>query len=74
MHKSAKEYHNLGGYKPWRDKYNYGSRWHVEGKFSAIKRCFGENIRTTKNFLNEAKRKIIDYENIKNYAKNHLNY
>lgn len=71
MHTAAREYHELGGYKPWRDKYDYGKRWHVEGKISSTKRCNGECVRmlNQKNFLKEAKRKFIDYERMKNYAR-----
>jgi hypothetical protein len=74
MHRAAKEYHELGGYKPWRDKYGYGYRWHVEGKISSTKRCNGECVRMTKekNFLNEAKRKFIDYERMRKYAQKRI--
>jgi hypothetical protein len=76
MHTAARKVKELGGYKPWRDKYKYGERWHVEGKISSTKRCFGECARMIqeKNFLNEAKNKFINYERMKNYAKININY
>lgn len=74
MHTAAREYHKLGGYKPWRDKYGYGFRWHVEGKISSTKRANGECVRMIKqtNFLKEAKRKFIDYERMRKYAQKRI--
>lgn len=71
MHKAVREMNDLGGYEAWRDKYEYGKRWHVEGYISANKRCFGECVRTHKisNCLLEAKRRFIDFERMKTYAK-----
>lgn len=42
-----------------------------EGKFSSVKRKFGETIRATKlrNMLREAKRKFLVYETMRQYAK-----
>jgi hypothetical protein len=75
MHKAAREVKDLGGYKPWRDKYRYGKRWHVEGKISSTKRCNGECVRMIKeqNFLNEAKMKFINYERMRKYAQMKVN-
>jgi hypothetical protein len=74
MHRSVREFQKLGGYKGWRDKYEYGKRWHVEGKISSTKRCNGESVRmiNQKNFLNEAKRKFIDYERMTKYAQKRI--
>jgi hypothetical protein len=49
------------GYKKWAKDKKYGMRWiGTEGMFSAVKRKFGENVRSTKveNMLKEAKRKF----------------
>lgn len=35
------------GYEGWRDKYEYGKRWAVEGVYSTFKRIFGETSRAT---------------------------
>jgi hypothetical protein len=35
------------GYEGWRDKYEYGKRWIVEGVYSTFKRIFGETMRAT---------------------------
>lgn len=76
MHTAAREIKELGGYKPWRDKYKYGDRWHVEGKISSTKRCNGECVRmiNEKNFLKEAKMKFINYERMRNYAREKVSY
>lgn len=60
------------GYKKWARKKKYGQRWTgTEGIFSAVKRKFGEDIRSTKlvNILLEAKRKFWAYDLIQQYAK-----
>lgn len=59
------------GYKKWAKKREYGQRWTgTEGLFSAVKRKFGECVRSTKpeNMLLEVKRKFWAYELVKNYA------
>lgn len=43
--KCVRERQKLGGYKGWRDKYEYGKRWLSESVFSAVKRIFGETVR-----------------------------
>lgn len=70
MHRAVRELIALGGYNAWRDKYEYGERWHVEGKISSTKRCNGETVRmiNEKNFLKEAKMKFINYERMRIYA------
>jgi len=70
MHKAVREFNALGGYGAWKDKYEYGKRWHVEGKISSTKRCNGECTRmiNEQNVLKEAKRKFIDYERMRKYA------
>jgi len=52
------------GYKTWAEEKEYGMRWATEGKFSSVKRKFGEYVRSTnkKNMLKEAERKFILYE------------
>jgi len=52
------------GYKEWAKQKDYGMRWATEGKFSCVKRKFGEYVRSTKkkNMIEEAKRKFVLYE------------
>jgi len=71
MHTAVREFYELGGYKPWRDKYEYGERWNIEGYNSSTKRTFGEVCRMHKkeNCLKEAKFKFINNERMKKYAK-----
>lgn len=60
------------GYKEWAKEKEYGMRWvGTEGIFSAVKRKFGENVRSRKveNMLKEAKRKFWAYDVIKEYRK-----
>ncbi|MCX6693669.1 MAG: IS5/IS1182 family transposase, partial [Methanomicrobiales archaeon] len=33
--------------KPWSKEVGYGKRWAVEGVFSAVKRIFGESVKST---------------------------
>lgn len=58
------------GYKEWAKQKEYGMRWATEGKFSCVKRKFGEYVRSTKkkNMLEEARRKFILYERMMAYA------
>ena len=60
------------GYTDWAREKEYGKRWlGTEVIISAVKRKFGEKIKSTKteNMLKEAKRKFWAYETIKKYAK-----
>lgn len=60
------------GYKQWAKEKRYGMRWvGTEGIFSAVKRKFGEKVRSRKveNMLKEAKRKFWTYDLIKEYGK-----
>ena len=52
------------GYETWAKEKNYGMRWATEGKFSCVKRKFGEYVRSTKkyNMIEEARRKFVLYE------------
>lgn len=52
------------GYKEWAKQKEYGMRWATEGKFSCVKRKFGEYVRSTKkkNMILEARRKFVLYE------------
>lgn len=76
MHSAVREMIKLGGYEPWRDKFQYGHRWNIEGYFSSAKRLFGETVRrhNEDNCFKEAKMKIINYERIKKYAHNKIFY
>lgn len=70
MHSAVREMETLGGYTPWRDEYEYGHRWNIEGYNSSTKRTFGETLRmhNVENCLNEAKMKFINNERMKKYA------
>lgn len=60
------------GYEKWAEEKEYGKRWlGTEGIISAVKRYFGERVRSKKeeNMLKEAKRKFWAYETIRQYAK-----
>jgi hypothetical protein len=60
------------GYKDWARDKQYGKRWlGTEVKFSAVKRKFGEKVRSKKreNKLKEVKRRFWAYETIRLYAK-----
>ena len=66
------EEHNSLGYKDWAKKKEYGMRWvGTEGIFSAVKRKFGECIRSKKieNMLKEAKMKFWAYDLIQKAGK-----
>lgn len=71
MHSAVRELESLGGYHPWRDKYQYGHRWNIEGYNSSTKRCFGEVCKMHKkeNCFKEAKNKFINNERMIKYAK-----
>ncbi|MEK6714849.1 MAG: IS5 family transposase [Candidatus Omnitrophota bacterium] len=60
------------GYEQWAKEKEYGKRWlGTEGIISAVKRCFGERVRSKKeeNMIKEAKRKFWAYEKMRKYAK-----
>lgn len=71
MHSAVREMESLGRYTPWRDAYDYGHRWNIEGYNSSTKRTFGECLRMHKkeNCLKEAKMKFINNERMKKYSK-----
>jgi len=58
------------GYKEWAKEKEYGMRWGTEGKFSSVKRKFGEYVRSTEknNMIEEARRKFVLYERMMTYA------
>lgn len=58
------------GYEKWAEEKNYGMRWATEGKFSSVKRKFGEFVRSTNkiNMINEARRKFVLYERMMAYV------
>ena len=61
------------GYKKWANDREYGMRWPgTEGIFSAVKRKFGERVRSKKkeNMCLEAERRFWAYDCIAQYAKN----
>jgi hypothetical protein len=57
-------------WKKWTRKKGYGTRWNVEGHFSAVKRVFGEKTRakTPQNQCLEVERRFWAYETMKEYA------
>ena len=58
------------GYKDWAEEKEYGMRWATEGKFSSVKRKFGEYVRSTNknNMIEEVRRKFVLYERMMFYA------
>jgi len=58
------------GYEKWAKEKEYGMRWATEGKFSSVKRKFGEYVRATEknNMIEEARRKFVLYERMMSYA------
>ncbi len=68
--KCVRERKELGGYKGWRDKYDYGKRWLAENVFSAVKRIFGETVRANSiaGMFREAKMKFMCYNILLNYV------
>ncbi len=68
--KCVREKKELGGYKGWRDKYEYGKRWISESVFSAVKRIFGETVRaaSTAGMFREAKMKFMCYNILLNFV------
>jgi hypothetical protein len=63
------------GYKKWAKKRKYGMRWPpTEGIFSAVKRIFGDRVRSKKieNMCLEAERRFWAYQVMKRYAENKL--
>lgn len=64
------EYKRLG-YKEWAKQKHYGRRWTgTEGIFSAVKRMFGERVRSKKveNMFKEAHRRFWCYQILKSYG------
>lgn len=60
------------GYEKWAKNRNYGMRWPgTEGIFSAVKRKFGERVKSKKkeNMCLEAERRFWAYDCIAQYAK-----
>ena len=74
MRSRVREMRELGGYDPWRDRYEYGHRWNIEGYNSSTKRTFGECLRMHKkeNCFNEAKMKFINNERMVKYARKRM--
>ncbi len=74
MHSAVREMKEIGGYQTWRDIYQYGHRWNIEGTNSSTKRCFGEVCRmhNKENCFKEAKHKFINNEKMVKYARMHM--
>lgn len=68
--KCVREKKELGGYKGWRDKYDYGKRWIAESVFSAVKSIFGETVRAVSivGMFREAKMKFMFYNLLLNFV------
>lgn len=69
------EMYRKWGYKKWAEKKHYGRRWTgTEGIFSAVKRIFGERVRSRiiKNMCQEAKRRFWCYGVLKRYAEDRI--
>ncbi len=47
----------------WKEKYDYGKRWAVEGVFSSVKSLFGKSVTAhgQNSAIQEAKRKFLMY-------------
>ena len=70
--KQVLEYRKLG-YKKWAKKKGYGMRWvATEGIYSAVKRIFGECVRShkTRNMYHEAKLKFWSYQKLRDLDTN----
>ena len=68
--KEVEKYKKMG-YKKWAKKKGYGRRWTgTEGIFSAVKRIFGDRVRSKKieNMCKEASRRFVAYQVMKKYA------
>lgn len=64
-------WYNKWGYEKWAKKKHYGRRWTgTEGIISAVKRIFGERVRSRiiKNMCQEAKRRFWAYAVLRKYA------
>jgi hypothetical protein len=71
VRKREVESYKRKGYKKWAKEKRYGRRWTgTEGIFSAVKRKYGEQVRSSKieNMLEEVKRRFWAYEQVKEYA------
>ncbi|HID42401.1 MAG TPA: hypothetical protein EYP30_01270 [Archaeoglobaceae archaeon] len=69
--KKLVEHYKKKGYKKWAREKEYGLRWvGTEGVFSAVKRKFGECVKSKKliNKLKEVKRKFWAYDLIQEYG------
>jgi hypothetical protein len=63
------------GYKKWAKRTGYGMRWPpTEGIFSAVKKIFGDRIRSKKveNMCIGAERRFWAYQVMKRYAEDKL--
>lgn len=72
----VKKYKKLG-YEKWAKQNKYGNRWTgTEGIFSAVKRIFGDRVRSKKveNMCLEAERRFWAYQVIKRYAEDKMSF
>jgi hypothetical protein len=70
----VKKYQKIG-YKKWAKKNKYGMRWTgTEGIFSAVKRIFGDRIRSriVDKMYKEAERRFWAYQVMKRYAEENV--
>ena len=68
--KAIREWKKLG-YKNWSKLKDYGKRWvGTEGKFSAVKRKFGENLRSRlkESMIAEATQRFLAVEALTQYG------
>ena len=65
------------GYKKWAEQKKYGKRWTgTEGIFPAVKRIFGDRVRSknVENMCREAKRRFWAYQVMKRYAEEKIGF
>jgi len=70
----VRKYKKLG-YEKWAEQKKYGKRWTgTEGIFSAVKRIFGDRVRSknVENMCREAERRFWAYQVMKRYAEDKM--
>lgn len=58
------------GEDAWKEKYDYGKRWLVESYFSAVKRSYGESVKSRRSdmMIKEAMIKFLFYATVRQIA------
>ncbi|KYC50104.1 MAG: Transposase DDE domain protein [Candidatus Methanofastidiosum methylothiophilum] len=58
------------GEEAWKEKYDYGKRWLVESYFSAVKRSYGESVKSRRSdmMVKEAMIKFLLYATVRQIA------